>query len=182
MRELFHIRDCDLTKLRRESERVQRLIRNIVPGASVMEVGATAVDGLIGKQDIDFVVRVPADDFPTTREALDAAFSRNNNQLSDDKFQGYLVPSEFEVAIQLTISDGPYDVFEKFLNLLRSRADLRTAYNNLKKDWNGRPMDAYRRAKAEFILSALKEGAPAKGSTPDREAGDETRLHSLWKT
>jgi GrpB-like predicted nucleotidyltransferase (UPF0157 family) len=39
---------------------------------------------------------------------------------------------------------------------LRDNASLRQAYNHLKAEWNGRPMDDYRAAKRAFIEAALK--------------------------
>jgi GrpB-like predicted nucleotidyltransferase (UPF0157 family) len=63
---------------------------------------------------------------------------------------------------------GSYDVFEKFLNLLRASPNLRGAYNDLKRAWIGQPMDAYRKAKAAFIASALEQDTALTAITPDR--------------
>jgi hypothetical protein len=56
--DLFQIRNVDMAELRRERKPVQHLILTMIPRSSVMEVGATAVEDVIGKQDVDFVVRV----------------------------------------------------------------------------------------------------------------------------
>ena len=61
--ELFHLRHIDASQLRTERDRVLRLIRKLIPSDSVMEVGSTAIEGIVGKQDLDFVVRVPSHRF-----------------------------------------------------------------------------------------------------------------------
>ena len=122
-----------------------------------MEVGSTAVAGAVGKQDIDFAVRVPAAFFVKTRRCLDAYLERNPDQLSNSEYQGYHVGSNFDVAVQLIVSGGQYDHFERFLQALNSNSDLVKVYNSLKRKWNGKPMDDYPRAKRAFIEVVLAE-------------------------
>jgi GrpB-like predicted nucleotidyltransferase (UPF0157 family) len=153
--EKFHIRDLDLNLLHRERERALSLIRRVVPFASVMEVGSTAIEGVVGKQDLDFVVRVTSNCFGETRSILDQTFPRNDRQLSNEEYQGYVVPSEIDVAIQLIAAQGKYDNFEKFLQALSADPSLKHAYNELKISWHGRPMEEYRLAKQNFIDSVL---------------------------
>jgi hypothetical protein len=57
------------------------------------------------------------------------------------------------------VGRGPCDVFEKFLNLLRTSPNLCSVYNDLNKVWNGHPMDAYGELAAACIASALKQDA-----------------------
>jgi hypothetical protein len=57
------------------------------------------------------------------------------------------------------VGRGPYDVFEKFLNLLRTSPNLCSVYNDLNKVWNGHPIDAYGEVRAACIASALKQDA-----------------------
>jgi GrpB-like predicted nucleotidyltransferase (UPF0157 family) len=155
MVELFHIRDIDPAVLGSERERIFRLLRSAVSFADVIEVGSSAVEGVIGKQDIDFLVRVPRDRFAEARGILDQHFERDALQLANDEFQGYRIASPIDVSAQLTIAGGRYDVFEPFLIRLRSDPAVRNAYNELKRNWNGRAMDEYRAAKGEFIASVL---------------------------
>jgi len=146
--------------LRLEVERVLGLVRAVIPPlAEVLEVGSTAVPGVIGKGDIDLHARAPKEHFDALRSALDGAFARNLDQLSDAAYQGYLVPSDLDVAIQCTVRGGPYDDFELFLEVLRADPVERAAYNELKRAWHGRPIDEYRAAKSEFISRALAKRA-----------------------
>jgi GrpB-like predicted nucleotidyltransferase (UPF0157 family) len=155
--DFFEIKDIDRRALQSERERVLCALRNLVPFASVFEVGSTAVEGVIGKQDIDFVVRVPRDRFDSTRRILDSNFPRNPEQLSTQEYQGYVVPSSMDVAIQLIVENGKHDDFHVFAQLLASNRDVREAYNQLKARWHGRPMQEYRLAKQRFIESSLRE-------------------------
>jgi len=138
-----------------ERSRVMGLLHGLIPGGSIMEVGSTAIVGVVGKQDIDFVVRVPESAFADARRALDTHFERNPNQLSNTEYQGYYVDSPLDVAVQLIVAGGPYDHFERFLEALRSNPELVKAYNALKRKWEGKPMNEYRRAKRDFIESVL---------------------------
>jgi len=159
MTEYFTISDIDEGELDAERQRTLAKLGEIVPQDSFFEVGSTAVPGVIGKQDLDFLVRVPKARFANTRSVLDTVFQRNPNQLSTDIYQGYTVKSDMDVAIQLTIEGGPHDTFLEFLERLRNSADLRTRYNDLKRKYDGKPMDDYRNEKRAFIEAAIIEAA-----------------------
>lgn len=133
------------------------MLASIIPADQFHEVGSTAVAGVIGKQDLDFLVLVPKADFLTTRAALDQMFQRNAEQLSNAVYQGYIVSSEPDVAVQLTIKGGPNDNFLEFVELLRGNDRLITRYNKLKEKFDGQPMDKYRAAKRAFIEQALAD-------------------------
>lgn len=139
-----------------ERDRVVAAVRAVIPAeAEVFEVGSTAVPDVIGKQDIDLLVRAPAEAFESTRRALDRAFARNPDQLSTEQYQGYRVASHHDVAIQCTVKGGRHDTFLEFLDALRRSPELVQAYNDLKHQWHGHDMDEYRQAKAVFILETL---------------------------
>jgi GrpB-like predicted nucleotidyltransferase (UPF0157 family) len=153
--ERFEIQNLDPELIKSERDRIFPVLQRILPFAKVIEVGSTAVEGVIGKQDIDFLARVPRNLFHAAKEALDQNFYRNERQFSAEDFQGYRVSSPLDIAIQLTAENGEHDVFERFLTLLRSDPELRRTYNELKVAFNLRPMDEYRVAKGDFIKRAL---------------------------
>jgi GrpB-like predicted nucleotidyltransferase (UPF0157 family) len=96
------------------------------------------------------------DDFAATRALLDGAFRRNAEQLSTDRYQGYLVESPLDAALQLTVTGGEHDTFLAFLDVLRANRDVLAAYNALKASWDGKPMADYRVAKGRFIEEVLE--------------------------
>jgi GrpB-like predicted nucleotidyltransferase (UPF0157 family) len=155
MNDIFHIAEVPPALLQAERKRLLDLLRGHIPLKFVYEVGSTAILGIVGKQDLDFLVLVPTADFGATRAKLDQLFSRNPNQLSSEVYQGYTVESELDVAIQLTIANGPHDTFLAFLSELRKNVGLRTQYNQLKYAFDGKPMAEYREAKSAFIERVL---------------------------
>jgi len=155
MTEYFVLGDTDPAELESERQRTNNLLGQLLDKNVFLEVGSTAVAGLIGKQDLDFLVRVTRNEFSKTRDILDGKFARHPLQLSTDIYQGYVVESHLDVAIQLTIQNGPHDNFVDFLELLRKHPDLRERYNRLKREHDGKLMDDYRAAKRRFIENAL---------------------------
>jgi GrpB-like predicted nucleotidyltransferase (UPF0157 family) len=152
----FYIRDFDRGILDGERERILRLIKKVIPFALPREVGSTVVEGVVGKQDLDFALRVPADRFYEAQSILDSQFSRNDVHRPVVGYQGYLVHSQLHVLIHLVVEGGVYDDdFDKFITLLTTDSELRTAYNNLKIACNGQSMTDYKRRKKAFIESAL---------------------------
>lgn len=149
------INNLDEAIIEAERRRVSDDLKKLLPEEWIHEVGSTAIEGLIGKQDLDFLVRVPASEFNEARKTIDAALRRNPNQMSNDIYQGYVVESQLDVAVQLTVEGGPHDTFLVFLERLRGNADLRQRYNALKRKFNGQTMTEYRDAKKEFIEDVL---------------------------
>ena len=171
MADLFQIREPDPRSLATERDRVITAIRGELPFADVHEVGSTAIEGLIGKGDLDVVVLVPAARFEDARSVLDSQYPRNPRQYSGPIYQGYLVPSPLlDVALQVTVKGGSYDIFDRFLDALRASPDHIRAYNDLKRAWNGLDMDGYRRAKAAFIemVLAAKQARAEGAESPPR--------------
>lgn len=138
-----------------ERDRVIAILKSCVPAEWISEVGSTALEGVIGKQDIDILVLVPEASFLEVRGRLDSTLRRDRNQLSDDQFQGYIFESSLDVAVQLTVKGGTYDEFHQFLDALRESPNLVDAYNTLKIEYDGKPMAEYREAKSAFIRSVL---------------------------
>ena len=167
MNDLFLISQADVAMIDTERRRVIELLSELLNSAYISEVGSTAVDGVIGKQDLDYLIRVPGEEFSQVREILDSRFDRISNQLSTDEYQGYIVKSELDVAIQLTIAGGAHDDFLDFLDLLKRSSELREHYNELKRNYHGKPMDEYRSAKRNFIETALLSKNREEASTND---------------
>ena len=157
MVEIFRINNITPSQLKSEKNATLKLLKELIPDALIIEVGSTAIKGVIGKQDIDILVRTTKKDFSTTRDILDKNFQRNTKQISNNEYQSYRVDSSIDIAIQLTIIDSQYDNFEQFLKILNTTPSLIKEYNDLKRKWNGMPMNEYRRAKSNFIETVLRK-------------------------
>jgi GrpB-like predicted nucleotidyltransferase (UPF0157 family) len=147
--------------LPRERDRAIAAVRAVAPHAEVFEVGSTAIEGVVGKQDIDLLVRVALEDFERTRALLDGAFERDAQQLSNELYQGYRVASPLDVALQFTVRGCRYDRFLLFIEALRDNPERIEAYNALKRRWHGQSMREYRVEKSAFIESVLAGCATA---------------------
>lgn len=131
------------------------LLKSCIPAEWISEVGSTALEGVLGKQDVDILVLVPESSFQEVRGHLDMTLRRDMEQLSNDQYQGYIFESPLDVAVQLTVKGSQYDQFHRFIDELRQSPLLRDAYNTLKLEYDGKPMSAYREAKSAFIRSVL---------------------------
>jgi hypothetical protein len=96
MEQIFLIADIDPRLLAAERDRVLAVLKEVAPEAEIFEVGSTAVAGVIGKGDIDILVRADAARFGAVRSRLDMILARNPDQLSNEIYQGYLVGSPLE--------------------------------------------------------------------------------------
>jgi GrpB-like predicted nucleotidyltransferase (UPF0157 family) len=163
--ERFQLRPPDPERLAPVRDRFIEAIRRALPHADVREVGSTAIPGSIGKQDIDILVRVPRDGFAVARQRLDALFERDAQQMANARYQGYTLSRDPDVSVQLTVTGCRHDVFLPFLEALQADPQLLQAYEQLKRDWDGKPMQAYRRAKARFIEQVLQQRSGEEDAT-----------------
>ena len=158
MAELFHIKTISGPVLEAVRAATLNKLHAVVCAGIVHEVGSTAIPGTIGKQDLDFLVLAPKGQFLLLRERLDSVFARNDQQLTNAHYQGYLVESNLDVAIQLTVAGSQFDTFLAFKTRLLANPALVRDYNQLKTQFDGQPMDLYRHAKRRFIEQTLGVG------------------------
>ena len=131
-------------------------IANALPQADIRHIGATAVPGCLTKGDVDLVVRVPCDDFEEADRALSHLYSRNVGSVRTNAFSAFEDASKDpHLGVQLVALDGTYDFFHQFAEALRGSPDLLQAYNDLKREYVGRDMSQYRRAKDAFVAKVL---------------------------
>lgn len=152
----FYIQKSNTELFKQERKRVFQMLREQVSDVEIQEVGSTAIPGVIGKEDLDILVRPELECFEQTRDRLDQILQRNPKQLSNECYQGYNVESPIDVAVQLTIAQGPYDDFLYFMQILKDEPTWIEKYNQLKQNWHGRSMEQYRAAKNAFIESVFQ--------------------------
>jgi GrpB-like predicted nucleotidyltransferase (UPF0157 family) len=124
----------------------------------IQHVGATAVPGCLTKGDLDMCVRVDRADFVAADAALAARFARNDGSIRTDAFSAFAADeADPPLGVQLVVRGGELDVFVRFRDALRADPALVADYNGLKAGFDGRPMDAYRAAKAAFVEQVLAD-------------------------
>ncbi len=135
-----------------------RLEPRMPSSAEIRHVGATAVPGCATKGDLDVVVRVDADGFDAAEAHLAALFPRNPGSVRTGDFAAFADEAQSPpLGIQLTAKGGRFDVFHLFVDALRANPALVARYNALKARFEGKPMDAYRAAKAGFVEEVLAD-------------------------
>lgn len=159
--EIFRLSPTDPEILRAEQSALLIHLQTLTGLTAIKAVGSSAVKGLIGKGDLDFALGAEGEAMDTQAGALDAILERDEAKQSNRDFIYYRVPSKHDATLLLYRIGSAYDVFDPFLNIMRADPELRAAYNALKREWDGRPMDAYREAKDAFLSKALKDkGGP----------------------
>lgn len=139
--------------LEAEWESARASLEGLLPsGVEIHHVGATSVPGCLTKGDLDVCVRTPPSLFSVCDDALASRYPRNEGSDRTPVFSSF---AQGNLGIQLVVRGSELDTFLAFRDLLRADPALLEVYNALKLVWDGRPMDAYRDAKGEFILAAL---------------------------
>ena len=138
-------------------ERTATILRGLLPAsADIRHIGATAAPGCLTKGDLDIVVRVEAVDFAAADSAIATLLARNTGSTHTDTFSAFEDGGTSpHLGVQLVVAGSPDDCFHSFAEALQRDPDLLARYNDLKRQYDGHPMDVYRAAKDAFIALAL---------------------------
>ncbi|RWB98693.1 MULTISPECIES: GrpB family protein [unclassified Mesorhizobium] len=130
-----------------------------LPNSAVIEhVGATAVPGCLTKGDLDICIRVDPQDFEAAEERLVRSLERNSGSVRSDAFSAFMDDEQHPpLGVQLVAKGSELDFFVRFRDRLRESANLLSSYNDLKRRFEGRDMEEYRSAKADFISRAVSQ-------------------------
>lgn len=147
----------DTPSAQRAFARIAEVVSSILPTAEVEHVGATAVAGCLTKGDVDVLVRVMREDFPSAMGTLDATLQRSERNDPTGEYVEY----DFESAgcygsIQLAVAGSWHDRrFRRLKSVLASDDAALARYNELKRYHEGLSMTDYRIAKAAFVDALL---------------------------
>jgi GrpB-like predicted nucleotidyltransferase (UPF0157 family) len=138
-------------------EAMRARLEELLPQARIEHVGSTSVPDSITKGDLDVCVLVAEGAFESAERVLARQFGRNVGSDRSDSFAAFVADDagRVSIGIQLVRCGGPEDNFLRWRDLLHRSPQLLEAYNDLKRQWHGRPHDQYRRAKSRFIEDAL---------------------------
>lgn len=132
-------------------------ITEILPEADIQHVGSSAIPNSVTKGDIDIQVRVSAEQFSKAIELLSILYERNDESVKTDTFRAFKEDtSNPPLGVQLTVIDSEFDFFWKFREVLLANNKYRDAYDNLKKEYEAKSMDAYREAKDIFFQRLME--------------------------
>jgi len=127
-------------------------IANLLPEADIQHVGSSAVPNSITKGDLDIQVRVKAHHFPKAAQELTKLYEINEGSTKSQSFRAFKDDSvDPPLGVQLTVIGSEYDFFWKFRDILKMNDHYSKEYDELKRKFEGRDMELYRKAKNEFF-------------------------------
>lgn len=128
-------------------------ILDLFPSVDVQHIGGTAIPGLLTKGDVDINVRVHSNDFDAVMRKMKELYEINQPNNWTTTFASFKDDNLFELpfGVQVTVIGSPDDHFVGHRDALLSSPELVHDLNELKKQFEGSRMDAYRNAKAKFL-------------------------------
>jgi GrpB-like predicted nucleotidyltransferase (UPF0157 family) len=127
-------------------------IQRLLPGASVVHIGATSLPDGLTKGDVDVNVRVPADRFDEAVRELSSRYERAQIQNWTPTYASFADGAEeLLLGIQVTVVGAPDDFLIELHGRLVSDPALRAAYNELKQEQAPHGHAAYWLAKNDFL-------------------------------
>ncbi len=148
-------------KFRKHAEELflkeQKRILRAVPSADVQHIGSTAIPGSLTKGDLDIQVRVKQKDFVKAQNALSKMYKPNKGNPPTKTYASFKDDNaKISLGIQLTVIGSREDNFTNLRDILVSNKKHLKSYNALKKQYQGKSMREYRKAKGKFIEKVLK--------------------------
>lgn len=128
----------------------KKKLRGLFPNADVEHVGGTSVPGSITKGDLDINVRVKPEEFEKVVEILKGLYEINQPDNWDAGFASFKDDAQ-DLGIQVTVIGSPDDCFTAQRDYLRDHPEKVAELNALKKRFEGKSMDEYRKEKGVFF-------------------------------
>jgi GrpB-like predicted nucleotidyltransferase (UPF0157 family) len=130
---------------------IAHAIRCALADADVEHIGATSIEGLLTKGDLDILVAVKRERFHEAMDTLRSyGWSKQDDSFSCDELQPMKHDGFGEdVAVQLIVKGSTFEFFRRFRYDLAASAELRRKYNRIKRSAAAAGMEEYRRSKSE---------------------------------
>jgi GrpB-like predicted nucleotidyltransferase (UPF0157 family) len=135
-------------------------VLELIPGAEVEHVGATAVPGALTKGDVDVLVRIGEREFPAAVDALSRRYAIHQPHNWTPELASFTDPDATEppVGIQLVVRGSEADrFFGPFRDALIGSDALLAEYNELKRQLDGLEYARYTELKGQLIERVLRE-------------------------
>jgi GrpB-like predicted nucleotidyltransferase (UPF0157 family) len=139
-------------------QEIKSKILEMIPNADIEHVGSAAVKGALTKKDLDITVRVGINTFEEDIKKMQNNFTAVHQEVwVQNETEGMAIfkdnthSGELEsVDIMLVVKDSRFDEYHIFCEILKKDPCALQSYNDLKKDYQGKPYRGYRKAKSDF--------------------------------
>jgi GrpB-like predicted nucleotidyltransferase (UPF0157 family)/GNAT superfamily N-acetyltransferase len=138
-------------------DQLRPLIEQALPAARIEHIGSSSIEGAVSKGDLDIFVGVEPGGFEDAVAAIESLGFRikteslRNESLCPFESDAYPLP----VGLQLVVNRSEFEFFLRFRDQVNADSDLRSEYNQLKRQASNLSDDEYRRVKSRFIESVL---------------------------
>ncbi len=131
----------------------KNFLTNLIPEADIQHVGSASVPRLVGKLDVDIQIRVDSLVFEKVIEIMKTTFLSKHPELWTDGFAIFKNKEELPIEVDyvVTVIGSKKDDFYRVRDFFISNPEVAKEYNELKKQYEGKPYCEYRNAKAAFI-------------------------------
>lgn len=124
-------------------------LQEMFPSAKIEHVGGTAVPGLLTKGDLDICVQVTEEDFHNAAHALKECYEINQPNNWTRTYASFKDGSR-DIGVQLCVVGSADDYFVHQREYLLKNQGAVEKLNQLKQQFEGSDMEAYRSAKNNF--------------------------------
>ena len=126
------------------------ILASALPYADIEHIGATSVPGTITKGDLDINVRVQLEKFQDAIKILKGMYEINQLENWNEGFASFKDDSR-DIGVQLTVLGTPVDYFVAQREYFKNHPEKVIELNALKKEYEGKGMDEYRKGKNTFL-------------------------------
>ncbi len=143
-------------QLKDTADDIIKEVKQISPEINIQLLGAVGL-GISGQGDLDMYMLHPASDFHLYLDKLVEHFGKPLHQ-HPDSVEWCFDKDGVEVELYLTDPNSkPMQEQLKIFNLLRENNDLKSEYEKLKSEANGKSFRDYQKAKYEFYNRLLSQ-------------------------
>ena len=128
----------------------KEMLSAVLPYADIEHIGATSVPGTITKGDLDINVRIKLEKFQDAIKVLEGIYEINQPENWNEGFASFKDDSR-DLGIQLTVLGTSVDYFVAQREYFKIHPEKVIELNALKKEFEGKGMDEYRKTKNAFL-------------------------------